>query len=76
MKKKDLLKQLDEIQNEVIEIVANRNLSYIDDLDMLDSDINSDYENDRFEEMSIKELEEYVRCAQLTLDFYKGGNII
>jgi hypothetical protein len=26
--------------------------------------------------MSIKELEEYVRCAQLTLDFYKGGNII
>ena len=36
MKKKELLEQLDKIQNEVIEIVANRNLDYIDDLDMLD----------------------------------------
>ena len=76
MKKKDLLEQLDRIHDEVIEIVTNRNLSYIDDLDMLDSDINSDYENDRFEEMSIKELKEYIRYAQLILDFYKGDNLI
>lgn len=76
MKKEDLLEQLDKIHDEVIEIVINRNIDCIDDLDMLNSDITSDFENDRFKKMSIKELEEYIRCAQLTLDFYKGGNII
>ena len=71
MTKEELLEKLGNLHVEIIEIVTNRTNYYIDDLDILDSDINSDIENDIFTDMTYEELIKYINNVENILNFYK-----
>lgn len=66
----DLYKKLDKLEDEIIDITTNRNLYYVDDLDFIKSDINSDWENGIIEKMNFKELKEYVEYIENVLNTY------
>lgn len=67
----DLFNKLDALKDEISEIVLNRNLDYIDDLDMINSDIDADWDNDIFEDMHYEELKNYVDNVENVLNEYK-----
>lgn len=70
-KRKMLLDEFDKLHDELVDIVTNRCLPYVDDLDMLDYDINDDLEDNVFDNMSTKELEDYVNRISDILQTYR-----
>ena len=66
----ELYKKLDKLEDEITDITINRNLYYVDDLDFIKSDINSDWENGIIEKMNFKELKKYVEYIENILNTY------